>query len=139
MRQLNKGLLNNWNAERIDSVDTEKYPTVGDVAKLSTTEGWDGFYVRVMPHDTYEDVVVLTDEEYEENIMEIPADMPSWVLEWFAYLHKKTYQSSKEAGEAYGFRRAQTLMRRALGLPSYIGDDLEKLEARVDKLEEGNS
>jgi hypothetical protein len=135
MKRINDPALINRNAHEIPDFDYDSYPTVGDVAKLDIYDGWDGYYLRVMPHTDRTDVVIVTDEEYEDELFELPAEMPSWVLEWIAYVYKETRRDTERWAEKFGRRSAQQDMLKALGLPRYFPREVERLEARVDKLE----
>jgi hypothetical protein len=151
MKRINDPALTNLRASEIPDFDYESYPTVGDVANLTELnhktpsrideqgkplpEEWDGYYLRVMPHSSRADVVIVTDEEYEDELFELPAEMPSWVLEWIAYVYKETRRDTERWAEKFGRRSAQQDMLKALGLPRYFPREVERLEARVDKLE----
>jgi len=117
MKRINDPALINRNAHEIPDFDYDSYPTVGDVAKLDIYDGWEGYYLRVMPHTDRTDVVIVTDEEYEDELFELPAEMPSWVLEWIAYVYKETRADTERWATQYGRECAQQDMLKALGLP----------------------
>lgn len=128
----------------------ERFATVGDIAQLTDdwfntpmdkrTVMWGEHDLHVMfaPHadeDTRKTRVILTDEEFEANYLELPADMPAWALEWIAGTLLTTAKRESHYGKRSGYRDAQRDVLGALGLPPFIEQDIERLQERLDTLE----
>ena len=129
----------------------DAHPTVGDVATMTDhhfSQWQDGLGMCPEPPLWYcdglqviwvdkfgEKVVALVDEEFDEVGITFPPDAPSWVLGQVAHAYNKAYKHGYAVGHHSGKRDVQNAMLEALGLPRWLDQAIDKLEHRVEHLE----
>lgn len=121
IKQINDPSLSHTDVGAFTAFPYYRYPTVGDIAQLnadvSDKQQFWGYYLRIKKCESRPDVVIVFHVSADiGDVFELPADMPSVVLQWLAYVYKLAFENGYAVGKEKGRKAVLETIRETLEL-----------------------